>query len=329
MSKDASLPLPETAATRHHALPLPHTVVPGKVLWMYAIPIVAIHLLALLAFMPWLFSWTGLVVGVLGIHVFGQSITIGYHRLLTHRSFKTPKWVERLIVIMAQCCLQDTPARWVATHRYHHLHSDEQEDPHTPLVTFFWSHMGWLLTYNSHSRAFETYQKYARDILNDRFYKWLERTSHLPIIYVAHVLLVYLVGAAIGWFMGGTLLAAVQMGLSLTVWGVFVRTVAVWHITWSVNSLSHMFGYQNYNTEEHSKNNWLVALLTVGEGWHNNHHHDQSAASVQHRWWEIDISYYEIRLMQLLGLASDVIPIRQQRFAEREAKAAARQSDDV
>jgi stearoyl-CoA desaturase (delta-9 desaturase) len=322
MSKQASVDL-SPPATR--SLPLPQTVQPGRILWMYAVPIVVIHLLALLACVPWLFSWVGLIVAVLGIHVFGQSITIGYHRLLTHHSFKTPKWVERLIVIVAQCCLQDTPARWVATHRYHHLHSDEQEDPHTPLVAFFWGHVGWLLVYNSRSRSIDTYEKYARDILRDPFYMWLERTSHLPIIYSAHALLYYGVGAVIGWLTGGTLLAAVQMGLSLMVWGVFVRTVAVWHITWSVNSLSHLFGYQNYNTEEHSRNNWLVALLSVGEGWHNNHHHDQAAASVQHRWWEIDISYYEIRLMQLFGLASDVIPIRQQRVAQREAQAAARE----
>ena len=96
----------------------------------------------------------------------------------------------------------------------------------------------------------------------------------------------------------------------MVVWGVFVRIVAVWHITWSVNSLSHMFGYRNYETGEGSRNNWLVALLTVGEGWHNNHHEDPSAASVQHRWWEIDISYYEIRLLEALGLASDVITPR-------------------
>ena len=98
--------------------------------------------------------------------------------------------------------------------------------------------------------------------------------------------------------------------------GVILRVIAVWHITWSVNSLSHMFGYQNYDTQEDSRNNWLVALLSVGEGWHNNHHEDPSAASVQHRWWELDLSYYEIKLMEKLGLASDIIPIRQRRRTE-------------
>jgi len=318
------------------ALPLPETVQRGRILWMYAIPILIIHLLALLAFVPWFFSWIGVVTAVIGVHVFGQGITIGYHRLLTHRSFKTPKWVERVIVVIAQCCLQDTPARWVATHRYHHLHSDEQEDPHTPLVTFLWGHIGWLMVFNERTRHIETYEKYARDILKDPFYMWLERTAHLPIIYTAHAFLFYAVGAVIGWLTGGTIMAAVQMGMSLVVWGVLVRTVAVWHITWSVNSLSHMFGYQNYDTGEHSRNNWLVALLTVGEGWHNNHHQDQAAASVQHRWWEIDISYYEILLMQLLGLASSVTPIRAQREAERMERktrepsdASANESDSV
>ena len=104
--------------------------------------------------------------------------------------------------------------------------------------------------------------------------------------------------------------AAVPLAVSLVVWGVFVRIVAVWHITWSVNSLAHLFGYRNYETGEGSRNNWLVALLTVGEGWHNNHHEDPTSASLQHRWWEIDVSYYEIRLLGALGLAWDIVTPR-------------------
>jgi len=109
----------------------------------------------------------------------------------------------------------------------------------------------------------------------------------------------------------------VQFGASLLVWGVIVRTVVVWHITWSVNSITHLFGYRNYETGENSRNNWLVALLTVGEGWHNNHHEDPASASVQHRWWEIDITYYEIKLLEKLGLAWNVIPPKFKRRAMR------------
>ncbi|MEL7087630.1 MAG: acyl-CoA desaturase, partial [Planctomycetota bacterium] len=116
----------------------------------------------------------------------------------------------------------------------------------------------------------------------------------------------FIVGFGLGWWWGGGATAGLQFGLSLLVWGVFVRTVAVWHITWSVNSLTHLFGYRNYKTGDHSTNNWLVAVLTVGEGWHNNHHHDQGSASNQHRWWELDLSYYEIKALEKLGLASHV-----------------------
>ena len=120
----------------------------------------------------------------------------------------------------------------------------------------------------------------------------------------------------------GTWAAGVQFGLSLFVWGVLVRTVAVWHITWSVNSLTHLFGYRNHETEENSRNNWLVALFAAGEGWHNNHHADPACATVQHRWWELDVTYLEIRAFGLLGLAREITPRREVR-AEAAAKAAA------
>jgi fatty-acid desaturase len=289
-----------------------------RILWAYAIPIALMHLLALLALLPWLFSWTGVVVMLIGIHVFGQAITMCYHRLLSHRSFRVPRWLERAFVVLALCCMQDTPAKWVAAHRLHHNHSDEQPDPHSPLVNFLWSHVGWLLIENPAVRSLSVYQKYARDILQDPFYMRLEKQPLLVgTIYLAHAALFFAGGAVAGWLVGGTMQAALQMGLSLLVWGVFVRTVAVWHITWSVNSLTHLFGYRNHETGEQSRNNWLVALLSVGEGWHNNHHHDPAGASVQHRWWEIDLTYYEIRLLGLLGLARDIIPPKPQRRAAR------------
>lgn len=301
-------------------LPLPDTVELGRINWLYAVPIAAIHLLALAAVWPWLFSWTGLIAMVLGVHVFGQGINIGYHRLLTHRSFRTPRWVERCFVFLALCCMQDTPARWVATHRFHHQVSDEQPDPHSPLVSFLWAHVGWLLARNRASESMAAYQKYAGDILRDPFYMRLEKNRLLPFaIYLAHAALFFLAGFGIGFWAQGSATAGLQFGLSLLVWGVFVRTVAVWHITWAVNSLTHLFGYRNYETDENSRNNWLVAVLTVGEGWHNNHHHDQTSASNQHRWWELDVSYYEIRLLAKLRLASGVVPRRSDRIAAAEA----------
>ncbi|MEM7681266.1 MAG: fatty acid desaturase [Planctomycetota bacterium] len=304
-------------------LPLPDTVEPGSIYWLYAIPIVGIHILALLAFVPWLFSWTGLIVMLLGVHVFGQGITIGYHRLLTHRSFRTPKWIEHGLVYLALFSMQDTPARWVATHRYHHKCSDEQPDPHSPLVHFLWAHVGWLVVRNRQHESMENYNRYAKDVLSDPWYMALEKDKwRAPAAYALHAIVIYAVGLAIGWAVTGAWMGGVQFGLSLLVWGVLVRTVAVWHITWSVNSLTHLFGYRNYDCKDHSTNNWLVALLTVGEGWHNNHHQDQGSASNQHRWWELDLSYYEIKLLEKLGLASHVRAPRSRRASAAEPKTA-------
>jgi len=235
---------------------------------------------------PWLFSWTGLGLFVGGIFCFGQGINFCYHRLLTHRALVVPLWLERFWVVMALCCLEDTPCKWVTTHRHHHKNSDHQEDPHSPLVTFFWGHFQWLTLHNTGTRTREAYHRYAKDILSDRFYMAMEKNLLIaPAIYLAHGALFLIGGMIAGWLTTETWVGAWQLGLSMVVWGVILRTVIVWHITWSVNSLSHVFGYQRYETGENSRNNWLVGLLAVGEWWHNNHHHDPASASNQHRWW--------------------------------------------
>lgn len=290
-------------------LPLPATV-KGQWLPIYAVPIITLHVLALLAFVPWLFSWTGLVVMLVGVHLYGCiGINLCYHRLLAHRSLRVPKWLEHALVVFAQCSMQDTPVKWVTNHRMHHLHSDEQPDPHSPMVSFFWSHFDWLMKYNSATRNIGNYQKYARDLLVDPFYMYLEKTYVAPLIYASHCLAYFLVGLAAGyWYSGGVWLEGLRFGLSLFLWGAVIRTVVVWHITWSVNSLTHLFGYQNYETGDNSRNNWFVAIVATGEGWHNNHHHDQAAATVQHRWWEIDICYWHILILKWLGLATHIIP---------------------
>jgi fatty-acid desaturase len=298
------------------ALATPAAVTPYRLNRLYIGTIAVMHLLALTALFPYFFSWIGFAAMVLGIHVFGQGITIGYHRLLTHRSFKTPRWVEYTLAILGICCLEDSPVRWVAIHRIHHVHSDHQPDPHSPLVNFLWSHMGWLMVKNRDTHSFAAIEKFSKDLLRDPFYMYMEKRPFTH-VYIAllQIPVFFLAGLVIGW-VGWGQTAALQLGLSMVVWGVYVRIIAVWHITWSVNSLSHMFGYQNYNTDEHSRNNWLVALITVGEGWHNNHHEDPSTACLQHRWWEIDISYYEIKMLEKLGLASDVIEPRHLRHAK-------------
>lgn len=216
--------------------------------------------------------------------------------------------------------MQDTPARWVSVHRLHHVHSDEVPDPHSPRVSFFWSHMGWLMFVNRQTYSAAGLEKFAKDLLRDPFYMRLETQPLRQFIYAfGQVPCFFVLGFALSFLFSAELSAALQLGLSAVVWGVLVRIVAVWHITWSVNSLSHVFGYRNYETGEDSRNNWYVALLAAGEGWHNNHHEDQAAATVQHRWWELDLSYYEIKLLALLGLATDIIPPRHKRRQLRES----------
>src|SRR5437899_3036907 len=290
----------------------PETVDRGRVIWPYAVAVAGFHLLLPLAFVPWLFSWTGLLLVPLGNYLFcSLGIGAGFHRLLTHRSYRCPKWLEHVFAVLGVCSLQDSPARWVMVHRLHHQHSDRRPDPHSPLVTWFWGHVGWLLVENRQLSKMTTYERYARDILQDPFYLRLER-GHLWIwVYVAHALPFYLIGLAVGWATTGGYLGGVQFGLSLLLYGVVYRTIYARHITWAVNSLAHLWGYRNYETDENSRNNWLIALATNGDGWHNNHHADpRCAAHVFHRWWELDVTYLTLRCLQAVGLVWDVVPRR-------------------
>jgi len=218
-----------------------------------------------------------------------------------------PKWLEHSFAVIGLCCMQDTPARWVAVHRRHHQFSDLQDDPHSPLVNFFWGHVGWMLVENRDLARLGIYDRYAKDILRDPFYRRLERTLLYPTIIVASWAVFFLGGTVAALLGGDNLGQAAQFGTSVLIWGVFVRTVAVWHITWSVNSLAHMWGYQNYETNDASRNNWFVAVLTSGEGWHNNHHADPRAVSHGHRWWELDLIFGVVWLLERLGLARDVV----------------------
>jgi stearoyl-CoA desaturase (delta-9 desaturase) len=313
--------------SRSRRIPTPVGTRPRRIVWRETIIIGGFHMLAPLAFLPWLFSWTGVASAILGCFVFGcLGISLGYHRLLTHRSFTCQRWLEHTLAMLGVCCLEDTPARWVANHRCHHQHSDEQPDPHSPMAGFLWGHMGWLFVRNRESDPISMYERYARDLLKDPFYFRYERTMLYIWVNLVQWAVYFVAGAAIGWFSTGTGIGAVQMSLSLFIWGVVVRTVMEWHFTWSVNSLSHVFGYRNYDTSENSRNNWLVAIVSHGEGWHNNHHADPRSAAHGHRWWEFDLTYRTICLLKLLGLADDVIPIRAAEPADSGVPAWHRQS---
>jgi stearoyl-CoA desaturase (delta-9 desaturase) len=287
--------------------------------------ITAFHLLALLACIPYLFTWSGMAIAIAGLYLFGTlGVNIGFHRLLVHRGFVCPKWLERTLAVLGTCCLQGTPIGWVAVHRKHHQHSDDAGDPHTPRDGFFWSHVGWTLVHDPALYTLTTYDRYARDLITDRFYKNLERAWVWRRLQLAQWGTFLVIGALFGGFGGRTgaifdLAGALQGSLSWLVWGVFVRTVAVWHITWSVNSLTHVWGYRNYATDDDSRNNWLVGLVGMGEGWHNNHHSDPRSVMNGHRWWELDISYITVRTLAFFGLAWDLILPRRARAFEPAA----------
>jgi fatty-acid desaturase len=199
--------------------------------------------------------------------------------LLTHRGFKCPLWFEHCLAILGVCNLQESPARWVVVHRLHHQHSDHEPDPHTPLVSWFWGHVGWTFIENRDTTSAATYHKYAGDILSDPFYMRLERNLLYVWVYVLQAALFLVFGLGVGYFLIGTLSGSLRVGLQWLLWGVVYRTLVTWHVTWGVNSAAHLWGYRNYDTRENSRNNWLLALCTNGEGWHNNHHSDPRAAA--------------------------------------------------
>lgn len=305
---------PHRSAKADRQIERPATTRPPRILWTYVLGIGGVHLLALAAFVPALFSWSGLALAVLGLYLYGTlGINLCYHRLLTHQGLRVPKALERVLATLGVCCLQDAPARWVAIHRLHHQHSDEQPDPHSPLVTFLWGHVGWLMVENRQLSVVGTFERYARDVLRDPYYMWLERSKLWWVVYFLHAGLYFAAGLLAGRLWGGTWAAGGLLGASWVVWGVLVRTVAVWHITWSVNSLSHIWGYRSYETGENSRNNWFVALVSNGEGWHNNHHADQRSAAHGHRWWEFDVTWLTILALEAVGLARDVVRPRYRR----------------
>jgi fatty-acid desaturase len=290
---------------RAAVLPLPIGASDYQINWRYLGAVGGCHLLALLAFLPWFFSWTGLALAWIGIFIFGGlGINLCYHRLLSHRSFQCPLWLEHTLACIAVCCFEDAPARWVAAHRLHHHRADERPDPHSPLVGLFWAYMGWLFIENTDLNRIIAYDRYARDIIRDRFYAWLERAFVWVIL--ASWFGYFAVGFLAGLALGGTLREAVQFGASIWLWGAIVRTILVWHITWCGNSFPHLYGYRNYETNDNSRNNFIVAIITSGEGWHNNHHAEPASASNQRHWWEVDMTYMALKIFVLLGLAWNV-----------------------
>lgn len=263
--------------------------------WPAAIWLGTAHLGALAA--PFVFTWSGLLVAiVLSAVTASLGVCIGFHRLLTHGGFETFPIVRRVLATIGTLAGEGPPIMWVAAHRRHHQFSDQEGDPHSPRDGAWWSHVFWMLPRRGSHYWAEQYRRYAPDLLKDSYMRFLDRTWVRWHLAMGTALL------GIGWMFGGWLLAA-----SLLVYGLFVRATYVFHVTWLVNSATHMWGYRNYETDDDSRNLWWVALLTYGEGWHNNHHAHQRLARHGHRWWEVDVNFVVIRLMERCGLAWNVM----------------------
>jgi stearoyl-CoA desaturase (delta-9 desaturase) len=254
--------------------------------WNIIIYIATVHLIALLALFPGNFSWGAAGVAfVLYWLTACMGITLGFHRLVSHRSFEVPKWLEYILVFCGTLACQGGPFYWIGGHRIHHKYSDTDLDPHDSNKGFWWSHLGWMLWENASVK--EDIPRYTKDIQDDPFYQFCEK-YFIPIQIILGLLL-YWWG---GW--------------SFVIWGIFVRLVVVFHVTWFVNSATHKFGYKSHESNDNSRNCWWVALLTFGEGWHNNHHAYQYSARHGLEWWEIDLTWMTIRVLQILGLAKNV-----------------------
>jgi len=238
------------------------------------------------------FTWKAFFVALFLWWVSGSlGIGMGYHRLLTHRGYKTPKWVEYFLTICATLALEGGPIFWVATHRIHHQFSDQEGDPHSPLDGKWWSHMGWILTGKSMHHDTTTLARYVPDLAKDPFHVWITKYHYVPIITVGAILF------AVG-------------GLPFLMWGIFLRTVVLLHFTWMVNSVTHLWGSRRFATRDQSTNNLWVALVTFGEGWHNNHHAHPVSARHGLKWYEIDLNWYGIWALKKLKLARHVYRVK-------------------
>ncbi len=273
--------------------------------WSTALWIGFLHVAALAA--PFCFTWKGVGIWfLLSWLTGGIGICLGYHRLLSHNSFGATHPLRWLIAWLGGLAGQGSAIQWVAMHRKHHALSDQAGDPHSPLDGPWWSHAIWFIPRLKREVARALHQHYAPDLLKDPVMRFLDKT-----FIVWHLLLGF------GLFALGYLVWDTYTAWSLVVYGMFVRLVFVLHSTWFVNSATHMWGYRNYATDDESRNLWWVALLTFGEGWHNNHHAFPRMARHGHRWWEFDLTYATICILEKLRLARNVVHDLPQRFSRQ------------
>jgi stearoyl-CoA desaturase (delta-9 desaturase) len=273
-----------------------------RISWVKSIPFLGMHLLAIAGVVALGWSWKGfaLAVGLYFVRMFG--VTAGYHRYFSHRSFRAGRGMQLVLAVLAMSSAQKGVLWWAGHHRVHHKHSDQPGDVHSVLLDgFFWSHVGWIMS--------NKYEKTELDRVRDleRFpeLRWLEKYWLAPPTALGIGL--FLVG---GWW--------------AVIWGMLVSTVMLWHGTFTINSLTHVFGARRYATTDNSRNSLILALITMGEGWHNNHHYYQRSARQGFYWWEIDLTFYVLKILEALGLVRDLhAPPRHVRDVRAEPDAVA------
>lgn len=281
------------------AEPIASQAAPEGIDWLRTVPFIGLHLACLGVF------WVGVspvALGVAGgLYVIRMFTLTGfYHRYFSHRTFRTSRAVQFLFALIGASCVQRGPLWWAAHHRNHHRHADTALDPHSPgMVGFLKSHMGWFLT----SGAFRTDWSRIPDLKKFPELRWLDRYD--TAVPVALAVGLYALGA---WLRH----VAPQLGTSgaqMLIWGFFISTIVLFHATVTINSLAHGFGRRRFDTQDDSRNNLWLALLTFGEGWHNNHHFYPGSTRQGFRWWEIDLTWYGLRLMAALGLVWNLKPV--------------------
>jgi len=272
-----------------------------RVEWLRCLPFLWLHIMCLgVIWVGW--SWTAVSVAVLLYVVRMFAVTGFYHRYFSHRSFKTSRWCQFVLALMGATAVQRGPLWWAAHHRHHHLYSDQERDAHSPVQHgLLWSHMGWIMEKSN----FLTNLKAVPDLAKFPELRFLDRFDTV----VPMLLGVSLFGL-------GVVLEHVAPGLGtsggqMLIWGFFISTVALFHGTNTINSFAHRIGVQRYDTGDASRNSLFLALITLGEGWHNNHHHFPTSTRQGFYWWEIDISYYGLVVMSWLGLIWDLKPVPQ------------------
>jgi fatty-acid desaturase len=269
----------------------------GRINWITTIAMGLFHVGAIAAF--FFFSWKNVaaffIMYFLAINV---GIGMAYHRLLTHRGYRVPKWLEYFVTACGCLALEGGPIFWVATHRVHHQNSDHAGDPHTPHDGTWWAHAGWILSGRALHSETALLGRYAPDLTRDKVHVWLSKYHYVPLVVTGVLQLAI-----------GALLIPVHPikgAIGMMLWGTFLRVTVGLHATWLVNSATHLWGKRRFETKDDSRNNWWVAILTGGEGWHNNHHAHPVSARHGLAWYEFDINYYGIWLLEKMGLAKKV-----------------------